>query len=142
MATDIDSSTDTNDAHIQHPFKVFKKKEYKDNYIGWLELCVERVRLLSSRDRCKNHSKRKKKRISCNCLGFLDNKLYWDAVGNWMVDFGEMNRHVQQQVVIKKIQHADYLADCIDAASQDPKKYLVFCLPFVTIDWHIKSVLV
>jgi hypothetical protein len=105
-----------NDANGIHPFKVFKKKDYEGNDAGRLELCVEHVCLLSSRDRCKNHTKFKTKSMSCNCLGFLDNKLYWEATGNWMVDFGKMNRQGQQRVIIEKIRHADSLAEGIDAA--------------------------
>jgi hypothetical protein len=49
-----------------------------------------------------------------------------------MVDFGGMNRHDEQQrVVIEKIRHADSLAENFDAASQDPKKHIVFCLAFL-----------
>jgi hypothetical protein len=46
----INSSGNTNDADSMHPFKVFKKKEYKDNYEGRLELCVKHFHLLSSQD--------------------------------------------------------------------------------------------
>jgi hypothetical protein len=48
-----------------------------------------------------------------------------------MVDFGKMNRKNQQQVVNKKIHHADYLAKGFDTASQDLKKNILFCLPFI-----------
>jgi hypothetical protein len=69
--------------------------------------------------------------MSCNCLGFLNNQVYWDAAGDWMVDFGKLNKQERQRVVIKKIRHADFLTESIDAASQDPEKHLVFCLPFL-----------
>ncbi len=50
MGTATNSSGNINDADGMHPFKVFKKKEYKDNYEGQLELCVKHVHLLSSQD--------------------------------------------------------------------------------------------
>jgi hypothetical protein len=73
----------------------------------------------------------KKKWMSCNCLGFLNHEVYWEAVGNWMVDFGKMNKQECQQFVNKKIWHADSLAESIDAPSQDPETPLVFYLPFL-----------
>jgi hypothetical protein len=83
--------------------------------------------------------------MSSNCLGFLDNELYWEAAGNWMVDFGKMNTQEKQWVVIEKIlekiQHADSLADCVDAASQDPKKHIIFCLPLIMTDVPEDSIL-
>jgi hypothetical protein len=104
MDTHINPTGGTNNADSVHPFKVFKKKEYKDNDEGRLELCIEHVRLLSPGDimqkSCKQH---KNKWMSCNCLGFLNTDLYWEAAGNWMVDFGKMNTQDQQRVVIKKI---------------------------------------
>jgi hypothetical protein len=129
----IDSTTDdhTNDADSLHPFKVFKNKEYEENDEGRLELCIQHLRLLSSRDRCKNHTNSKKKTMGCNCLGFLDNEFYWEATGNWMVDFGKMNRQDQQRVIIEKIRHADSLAEGFGVASQDPKKNILYNLPFI-----------
>jgi hypothetical protein len=41
--------------------------------------------------------------MSCNCLGFLNNELYWEAAGNWMVDSEKMNTQDQQRFVIEKI---------------------------------------
>ncbi len=127
----VDPNNDTIYIESIHPFKVFKQKEYKNNDEGRLDLCVEHVRLLSSRGKCRNRSNNKKKWMSCNCLGFLNNEVYWEAAGNWMVDFGKMNKQERQRVVIKKIRHADSLTESIDAASQDPEKHLVFCLPFL-----------
>jgi hypothetical protein len=102
----MDPATNPNNNNIDldsmHPFKAFKKKEYEENNEGRLELCVEHVHYLSSRDRCKNRSNSKKKTMVCNCLGFQDNELYWEATGNWMVDFGKMNRQDQQRVIMRK----------------------------------------
>ncbi len=64
--------------------------------------------------------------MSCNCLGFINNEPYWEAVGNWMVDFGQMNRNDQQRVIIEKIRHADSLAENFNAASQDSKSILSY----------------
>jgi hypothetical protein len=127
----FDEEQDNNDADSVHPFKLFKSKEYKDNDGGRLDLCTEYVQLLSSRDRCKSNTNSQKKLMSCNCLGFLNNDLYWEATGNWMVDFGSMKRHDQQRVVIEKIRHADVLAETFDAGDQDSKKHMVYCLPFI-----------
>jgi hypothetical protein len=113
------SSDDINDVESIHPFKVFKNKEYKNNDEGQLDLCAKYVRLLSSRDRCKNCTNNRKKFMSCNCLGFLDNHFYWEATGNWMVDFGSMKRHDQQRVVIEKIRHADSLAESVGDSLDD-----------------------
>ena len=123
------------DADSVHPFKLFKEKEYTNNKEGRLDLCVEHVRLLSSHDRCKNHTNHRKKSMSCNCLGFLDNPFYCEATGNWMVDFGWiMKRHDQQRVVIEKICHADSLAETFHAADQDSKNHIRFCLPFIMVE--------
>jgi hypothetical protein len=118
-----------NDADSVHPFKLFKNQEYKNNNKGRLDLCVEYVQLLSSRDKCKNHTNSKKKLMRCNCLGFINNNVYWEATGNWMVDFGSMKKDAQQRVVIEKIRQADSLSETLDAA--DPKKHFVYCLPFI-----------
>jgi hypothetical protein len=131
MAT-ANNNINVADAASVHPFKLFKKKEYGEvNEEGRLELCVDHLRLLSLRDRCKNRGTSKKKWMSCNCLGFLDNDSYWEATGNWMVDFGSMKRNDQQRVVIEKIRHADSIAETIDAASQDKNKHAIFSLPFI-----------
>jgi hypothetical protein len=118
----FDEEQDDNDADIVHPFKLFKSKEHKDNDGGRLDLCTEYVQLLSSRDRCKSNTNSQKKLMSCNCLGFLNDDLHWEAAGNWMVDFGSMKRHDQQRVVTEKIRHADVLAETFDAGDQDSKK--------------------
>jgi hypothetical protein len=132
MATAIDDQTDNNnDVESTHPFKVFKTKDYLDNDEGQLGLCVEHVQLLSSRDSCKNHTNSRKKVMGCKCLAFLHNEVYWEAAGNWMVDFGNMNRQEQQRVIIEKIRHANSLSEGFDIASQDPRKNILFCLPFI-----------